>query len=125
MGLDQYFYVVPKDFPVGELGEEDYYYRKHADLQGKIEEIWRRETKSTEDFNCVNFELTPEILDELVEYGKSKCEEAKENGYKPGYGGFFWGEGRVEEWHRFFAEAAEMKRAITEHGQKVIYSSWW
>ena len=55
MGLDQYVY---SDNHNNEIG----YFRKHANLQGYMEEKWREQTGNFEDsFNCIQFELSEEV----------------------------------------------------------------
>lgn len=135
MGLDMYFYSAPGSmdaaaieaacdgqwaedgFEDGEI-EEIGYFRKHADLHGKLEEIWRRSHNGAEwdDFNDVYFEITPEILKELLDYGKTDP--------SGNYQGFFWGETNPGDWEEF-REMAKAFAAEMERGRKVWYYPNW
>ena len=59
MGLDMYFYRGH-----AEENHQIFYFRKHADLHGFLLEIWRsmNPKKTSDEFNCEEFEITNEIL---------------------------------------------------------------
>ena len=112
MGLDQYA-SIRKD------GQEDLeiaYWRKHPNLQGWMEALWREKGNAGE-FNCVEVELTFEDLEQL--------EASIEGEELPETEGFFFGN-NSDEFYReqdlaFIADASE----AIEQGYKVIYNSWW
>ena len=112
MGLDQYA-SIRKD------GQEDLeiaYWRKHPNLQGWMENLWREKGNAGE-FNCMEVELTFEDLEQL--------EQAIEGSELPETAGFFFGN-NSDDYYReedlaFIADASE----AIEQGYKVIYSSWW
>lgn len=131
MGLDQYFYLVPADFDISKeepFPEEDFYFRKHADLHGKIEQLWRDAAprKLDESFNCIPFELTLPMLEELVSYGMERLKKQlfSSDTYKPEYEGFFWGHSYPHDWTEFFTNALDMIDHIRKGG-RVIYYAWW
>jgi len=91
-------------------------WRKHPNLQGWMEDLYRSKG-GTEDFNCVEVELSLEDLDNL---------EAAINGKNlPETSGFFFGEDADDHYKetdlQFIKDA---KEAISE-GFTVVYSSWW
>ena len=64
MGLDQYGTFINKD---GQRQEDkDFYWRKHPNLQGFMENLYRSKGGNAEYFNCEDVELTLEDLDRLV-----------------------------------------------------------
>jgi hypothetical protein len=134
MGLDMYAYRTkvqlskPVDF-ADELNaaheaegesqmQELAYWRKHPNLHGWMEELYRRKGGTAEDFNCVPVELTLDdlfILEADIKYGKL-----------PDTNGFFFGQsdGSEEEKHADLEFVQNARRAI-EEGDRVFYDSWW
>ena len=136
MGLDQYAYVAAKagqqtEFYDTAVYDEDIkayanpnvpkpreiaYWRKHPNLQGWMDQLWRRKGNSG-DFNGDELELTWEDLDEL--------ERAVTHGQLPATKGFFFGDDSDEHYRekdlRFIKEA----RAELFMGLKVFYNSSW
>jgi hypothetical protein len=108
MGLDQ-FARAEKDG----VEEEIFSWRKHADLQGWMEDIYR-EKGGEGVFNMVPVVLTEEDISRL-EQEHEKLETAT---------GFFWGasdEAKVLSTKQFISIARER----LSEGWKVIYNSWW
>jgi hypothetical protein len=92
------------------------YWRKHPNLHGWMEELYRRKGGEAEVFNCAPVELTLEdlfILEADIKYGKL-----------PKTRGFFFGEsdGSEQEEDLEFVRAA---RQAIEEGDRVFYDSWW
>ncbi len=89
MGLDQYAMARKGESKTDEEGYEYYedsmelaYWRKHPNLQGWMENLWR--VKGNEgEFNCVDLELTLNDLDNL--------EKSLDNEALPETVGFFFG----------------------------------
>ena len=112
MGLDQYA-MARKE---GQEDKEIAYWRKHPNLQGWMEQLYRE--KGGEDvFNCVDVELTFEDLEQL--------EASIEGAELPDTQGFFFGK-NSDVYYReqdlaFIADASE----AIEQGYKVVYTSWW
>jgi hypothetical protein len=123
MGLDQYA-VARRGEPVkNEDGHLEYpdqheisYWRKHPNLQGWMENLYR-EKGGTEDFNCVEVELTLEDLDEL--------ESAIAGTSLPETCGFFFGDDSDDYYKEKDLQFIEQARSKIEDGYKVVYSSWW
>jgi hypothetical protein len=125
MGLDQFA------FSKNEYGEktEIAYWRKHNRLQGFMEALWVEqeagEDGNTEDFNCVDLELTEEDL--------NKLEKAVITYNLPQTGGFFFGQdsyeyrnsqGNYEDYEDDIAFIAK-GREVLANGDTLIYSCWW
>ncbi len=121
MGLDMYAHFLfdapatAVDFEVANYGEL-HYWRKHPNLHGWMERLYREKGGQDASFNCVNLLLTAEDLDRLEADIRSRS--------LPPTSGFFFGESdgsEVEDDLRFIAKA---RSAIAE-GLTVFYSSWW
>ena len=128
MGLDMYAYAVdPKEcenfdeFSCKFKGEykpdEIYYWRKHHDLHGWMENLYRSKG-GLEEFNCQKVMLTVDDLNEL--------EKALISKGLPSTTGFFFGnnppdEETLNEDLLFIAKA----RKVIEEGNVVYYDSWW
>ena len=121
MGLDMYAFrasrkpKAPVDFKDGNA-EEIHYWRKHPNLHGWMEELYRAKGGEADVFNCVNVELTADDLDSL--------ERAVKGGDLPPTSGFFFGESDGSEQEDDLAFIASARQAL-EAGQAVFYSSWW
>lgn len=122
MGLDMYFYEVPKGKEPGSNDmEELQYFRKHSDLHGWLEDEWRKQSDEHANadwnaFNCVYMEITPQILMRLKDY--LTLPEKKH------YQGFFWGATDDAQWEQT-RELIPRIEEIIKSGNKVYYSSWW
>lgn len=122
MGLDMYFFQVPKGKgPDTKDKVELKYFRKHSDLHGWLEDEWRAQNSENENaewngFNCVYMEITPPILMRLKDY--LTLPEKKH------YQGFFWGATDDEQWKETRELVARMEEIINS-GDKVYYYSWW
>ena len=130
MGLDMYAFRVKAedvidDFNVRgqDAGREDdleelAYWRKHHDLHGWMERLYRSKGGDKESFNCVPVRLSMEDLNLL--------ESDVLNNRLPETQGFFFGTNPPDEYSReqdmeFIMKA---KIAIT-NGAAVYYDSWW
>jgi hypothetical protein len=123
MGLDQYARATrnhpnaPVDFEVGDDDEEFHYWRKHPDLHGWMEGLYR-EKGGTREFNCA-----PVILD-AGDF--DKLERAIRDRMLPPTTGFFFGHTSLDDEEiaddlLFIAKA----RKMIADGQTVYYTSWW
>lgn len=125
MGLDMYAFAVAKmngneDFVVAEDNErtEIAYWRKHHDLHGWMEQLYRSKDGTKESFNCVAVRLT---LEDLARLETDLMESAL-----PETTGFFFGnnlpdEDTLREDLMFIAKA----RTEIAMGREVYYDSWW
>jgi hypothetical protein len=98
--------------------EEIAYWRKHPDLHGWMEELYRNKGGAEDSFNCVPVKLTQEDLVAL---------EADINTrHLPETSGFFFGKsyGDTDEVMQDIEFVEKAKQAINE-GYDVYYTSWW
>jgi hypothetical protein len=97
--------------------EEIHYWRKHPNIHGFMEELYREKGGESE-FNCRPVELTQEDIDRLAE--SILGEELPETS------GFFFGQsyGNEEEENDDLEFCKKASEAIKE-GYTVFYDSWW
>jgi len=121
MGLDMYAGTLSRqpERPVDFMAKDSaplHYWRKHPDLHGWMECLYREKGGTDRDFNCVTLQLTGEDLDRL----EADLREAA----LPDTTGFFFGEsdGSETEDDLAFITAA---RAALGGGLTVYYTSWW
>ncbi len=126
MGLDQFAYktkVKPSksvDFQVEVYKdeverEEIHYWRKHPNLQGFMEHLYREKGGESE-FNCRPVELTQEDIDRLA--------QSILDGELPETSGFFFGQSFGHEENDDLEFCKRASEAIKE-GYTVFYDSWW
>lgn len=93
-----------------------HYWRKHPNLHGWMERLYREKGGTAEEFNCVNVMLNSDDLDRL---------EADINaGTLPDTSGFFFGQTDGTETQDDLAFIARA-RHFMELGQQIYYTSWW
>lgn len=117
MGLDQFAFAIDN----GEKRELAYW-RKHPNLQGWMERLWESKGRpnaheDSDDFNCVELELTKEDLDNL--------EAAVTNGTLPDTVGFFFGSNSDDIYGQQDLEFIQKARMALDNGSTVVYDSWW
>ena len=121
MGLDMYAMTTqeappaPVDFKADDTSEIACW-RKHPNLHGWMEQLYRAKGGTAEHFNCVNVQLTAEDLDRLEQAIKDEC--------LPHTDGFFFGESDGTERADDLAFVASAREALAE-GLTVFYTSWW
>ena len=125
-----YAWVVDKEDAVDDLtirSEADgrtselselYYWRKHHDLHGWMEELYRRKGGTKESFNCCAVRLTENDLDAL--------QFDLLNNMLPQTKGFFFGtnppdDESLKDDLKFIQKA----RDAIKDGKAVYYDSWW
>ena len=123
MGLDQYANARRGEPQTDEDGYTYYedsmelaYWRKHPNLQGWMEELWREKGNDGE-FNCEDVELTLDDLDAL--------EQSLDNEALPETVGFFFGQNSDDHYAEQDREFIREARAAIKKGYTVVYSSWW
>lgn len=121
MGLDMYAFTTADDIPPVDFGEtanhtELHYWRKHPNLHGWMEALYRQKGGTDEAFNCVTLRLDRADLDAL--------EEAINGGALPHTTGFFFGmtDGSEKDDDAAFIRKA---RDALSGGLNVFYWSWW
>jgi len=147
VGLDQYAYVAARKGQNSEWWDgaeldpdtRDYrnnkvakprelaYWRKHPNLQGWMESLWKRrlheankgipENDWGSSFNGVELELTFEDIDQL--------EQAIQTRRLPKTSGFFFGEDSDQYYYNQDLEFVKNARAELFMGLKVFYNSSW
>ncbi len=122
MGLDMYAYAAAKANEEwdGNNHREIAYWRKHPNLHGWMEQLWRsRNTDPAADpmFNGVELELTWEDLEQL--------EEDIKNERLPSTSGFFFGDNSDDYYRAQDLEFVKNARAELFSGLKVFYNSSW
>jgi hypothetical protein len=129
MGLDMYAYRVKQADVIGDFEiakddegysrvEEFHYWRKHHNLHGWMERLYRAKGGTKESFNCAKVRLTMEDLQQLENDVLANKLPVTE--------GFFFGTNPPDEYTmkqdmEFIANA---KLAIAA-GDAVYYDSWW
>ena len=129
MGLDMYAWRVKaedvvSDFEVtkDEEGygkvEEMFYWRKHHDLHGWMENLYREKGGTEESFNCVKVRLTKEDLERLAA-------DVMANNL-PRTTGFFFGDNPPDsESIQYDMEFIGKALVAILQGDAVYYDSWW
>lgn len=129
MGLDMYAWSVAAEDVVDDntIAEDEdgcrktselFYWRKHHDLHGWMERLYRSNGGAAESFNCIPVRIYPEDLDALEKDLNAKM--------LPETTGFFFGNNPPDDESmeydlQFIAKARE---AIAD-GFAVYYDSWW
>jgi hypothetical protein len=121
MGLDMYAFTIKRrpssevDFKANNKTEL-FYWRKHPNLHGWMEQLYRAKGGADHDFNLVNLQLTGLDIDLLeLDIRASRL---------PRTSGFFFGESDGSERDndlRFIAAAREALAAKLT----VLYTAWW
>jgi len=119
MGLDMMAYAVDptvttKDKIRNNIAE----WRKHPNLHGWMEKLWRSRTgNKDDDFNCEELELTLTDIDDL--------ERVIQFDQLPSTQGFFYGSDADDYYKGTDLAFVEDARTKIEAGKKVFYNSWW
>ena len=92
------------------------YWRKHPNLQGWMENLWRMKG-NTGEFNCVDVELNAANLEQL-EYDLQFDQ-------LPETQGFFFGENSDDYYKEGDLEFIREARQYLADGYKIVYTSWW
>jgi len=123
MGLDQYATARRGETQTDDEGYTYYEdtiqlaeWRKHPNLQGWMEELYH-EKGGSEEFNCVDLELTLGDLDAL--------EATLDEEELPETVGFFFGSNADDHYAEADREFIVQARAAIKQGYTVVYSSWW
>ena len=121
MGLDMYAGVTDQDIPAVDFDEpknwsELYYWRKHPNLHGWMERLYRAKGGQSEEFNVAPLRLDAADLDALQQVVNSDT--------LPETTGFFFGVSRPEE-KEDDVEFIRLARQAIKNGQRVFYYAWW
>lgn len=121
MGLDMFAFVTTSEIPEVDFDDvpdtvELHYWRKHPNLHGWMERLYRKKGGKEEEFNCATVRLTAKDLAWL-----SLCVRWH---LLPFTTGFFFGESRPEHQQEDLDFIVKARAAIAE-GKNVFYTSWW
>ncbi len=121
MGLDMYAMITkepldrPVDFKVSD-GDILYYWRKHPNLHGWMENLYYAKGGSANPFNCTTVQLTADDL--------ARLEVAIRSQNLPETSGFFFGKSDGSELDGDLEFLDKARRAQAK-GYSVFYDSWW
>jgi len=121
MGLDMYAFATDSDisqidFDFPEDARQIHYWRKHPNLHGWMENLYREKGGAEDNFNCDTVRLDAADLDAL--------EQAVTYGVLPHTTGPFFGESDGTERADDLA-FIHKARAEIANGRRVYYTSWW
>ena len=116
MGLDQYAYCRAEVKGDWRDSREIAYWRKHPNLQGWMEHLWKSKGNSG-DFNGDEIELTWADLEQL--------EDDIKQGVLPKTTGFFFGDQSDDYYREQDLEFIRNAKAELFSGLKVFYNSSW
>lgn len=121
MGLDMYAITTKTELTVevdfhAQEHEQIFYWRKHPNLHGWMEKLYREKGGQQKDFNCTNVALNKDDIDRLEADIKS--------GSLPHTVGFFFGSSNGSELNDDLEFIAKARQAIQD-GDTVFYTSWW
>ena len=140
MGLDQLAYSRPATATNDETDECLVQWRKHPNLQGWMERLWRKqkygdaatpdpitgegysnETYMNDPFNCEELELTADDIERL----RLDIQNKTLNGGHGDTTGFFFGDSSDEYYRETDIDFCDQAKAALDKGCKVIYYSSW
>ena len=121
MGLDMYAHITRQQIPAVDFDQpadsaQIYYWRKHPNLHGWMERLYREKGGECEDFNLAPLRLDEADLDAL--------EQAVNEDKLPKTTGFFFGVTRPDEKPDDLEFIRLAREAITS-GKRVYYYAWW
>jgi hypothetical protein len=121
MGLDMFACVTDEQIPAVDFEKpsawsELYYWRKHPNIHGWMEQLYRAKGGRCEEFNVAPVRLDEADLEAL--------EQAVNNDTLPETAGFFFGVSEPEE-KQGDLEFIRLAREAIRHGQRVFYYAWW
>ena len=140
MGLDQLAYSRPATATNDDTDECLVQWRKHPNLQGWMERLWRKqkygdaatpdpitgegysnETYMNDPFNCEELELTADDIERL----RLDIQNKTLNGGHGDTTGFFFGDSSDEYYRETDIAFCDKAEEALNNGHKVIYYSWW
>lgn len=121
MGLDMYAMITPTPPPnavdfEAETASNLFYWRKHPNLHGWMEELYYSKGGTAQSFNCVCVALDEDDLNQL--------EADIRAGNLPPTNGFFFGQSDGTEMEADLLFVTKARDAIAA-GYTVFYDSWW
>jgi hypothetical protein len=96
--------------------QELFYWRKHPDMHGLMESIYREKGGDAESFNCVPVQITEDDLERIASHVIDET--------LPETQGFFFGESTEEDRDDDIQFLKKAREAISS-GYTIWYDSWW
>jgi len=121
MGLDMYAFITREDVPAVDFPDPAdtaklFYWRKHPNLHGWMERLYRAKGGKDEQFNLAPVRLDTADLDALEKVVRANALIETT--------GFFFGTSRPEE-RKLDIEFIHRARDAIASGKSVFYTSWW
>jgi len=121
MGLDMYAGTTTEDIAAVDFdkpndAEEFFYWRKHPNLHGWMEALYKKKGGTEPDFNLVPVRLDSSDLDLLEKVVRADM--------LPHTDGFFFGTSEHEAKDRTL-EFIRLAREALASGKRVYYYAWW
>ena len=121
MELEMYAYTTTADIPAVDFDETDdcadlFYWRKHPNLHGWMEALYRSKGGTGEDFNVSPVRLEPADLDALEAPSRPTNSPSPRDSSSASPGP------KIEQDDLAFIQQA---RAALNNGLNVFYTSWW
>jgi hypothetical protein len=121
MGLDMYACTTSEnirnvDFREPEDAKELFYWRKHPNLHGWMQALYKKKGGKSQEFNVAPVRLDCGDLDAL--------EKAVKGNKLPHTVGFFFGVSRAEEKDRTLTFILRARESMAS-GKRVFYYAWW
>lgn len=109
-----------KDYEPIEIG----YWRKHSDLQGYMENLYK-DKDGTGEFNCVDLILSKEDCEDVIEYSRKRLQRSSQGIEDEHTTGFFFGETQDSDWTDTIDIFNKVLAETDWENETVYYSSWW
>jgi hypothetical protein len=121
MGLDMFAFVTAEDIPAVDFSEDIpaerlFYWRKHPNLHGWMERLYRSKGGTAGHFNVVPVRLDAADLDALENAIKERA--------LPETCGFFFGTSDGSETEEDLHFVKKARDALAQN-KRVYYTSWW
>lgn len=100
------------------------YWRKHSDLQGYMEDLYR-DKGGTGEFNCVDLILSKEDCEDVIEYSRKRLQRSSQGIEDEHTTGFFFGETQDSDWADTIDIFNKVLAETDWENETVYYSSWW
>lgn len=97
------------------------YWRKHADLNGYMGEIYE-ERGGEDEFNCVDLFLTKEDCENILDMAKGILNGTRSISKATG---FFWGESTKDDWETTVEVFQKALCEVNFDTHNVVYSCWY
>lgn len=104
--------------------EEIGYWRKHADLQGYMENIYRQ-SGGKKVFNCIDLILSKTDCENIINYARDNLKKISKDEEVEHTTGFFFGSTYDEDWVETINVFSKVLEKTDWDKETIYYSSWW